>query len=471
MGHLPIGIFFMIAIAISGLYLTRISLVLIFAVLVGFYYHYLVFPPIFSFSLLRPDDRKTLIVLYGAAIICGSLIQKLRQQGIELKKREENTQRLYVLARQLAQSQSLADAATTGCEAMGLLLDQTIALFLLDRQAKGFELHLHPCSSFKAPIDEGSELRKIVHQDFEQFSWELTSRGHPYFPLIGRGGIVGLMLVNRQLHPTIKRERGELVETFASQIAVALEREILHDRSRAVELMEQTQKLYKTLLNSVSHELKTPLVSITGSASALLDSETMRDPNLMPVLAGEILVASQRLRRVVENLLDMSRIESGMLKPRREVCDVKELLAVVVQKLESDADAQGPLQSIALLFEPINTDIYVDPVLVEQAFTNIIQNAQQYTPKGTRVEISVQQSDEQVLVVVRDHGPGLPPEDVGKVFQKFYRGSPQNPGGLGLGLAIAEGFIEAQGGRIAAANAPGGGAVFKIELPAWSQTL
>jgi two-component system sensor histidine kinase KdpD len=163
--------------------------------------------------------------------------------------------------------------------------------------------------------------------------------------------------------------------------------------------------------------------------------------------------------------LDMSRIDSGMLKPRREYCDVRDLLAVVVQRLE----LEGYPQSIRLDFQKDIPEIWVDPVLVDQALANIIHNARVYTPKGTSIEISVRSSQDCAYISVRDHGPGL--AEPGKVFEKFYRGSPQNPGGLGLGLSIAQGFIEAQGGHIEAANHPEGGAMFTITLPCHQQAL
>lgn len=459
-GHVAVGIFFMIAIAVSGLFFARITIFSLASLLILIYYYWL-FPPD------EPKDLPTVIALFIAAVSIGGLVNQLKNQANALRLREEATQLLYTLARQLAQAQSRDDVAQISCGSMSDLFDQRVALafITLGHSGQQTQLDWHDTSQFRPSPEECQELLETFSQDALPLDFALykTRSGKVYLPLIGRDGLVGILLIGNARILEQSEDKQRLAATFAHQIAVAIERENYQARSRTVEVMERTQMLYKTLLNSVSHELKTPLVAITGSSSALMDETTSRDQHLVQSLAAEILTASKRLRSVVENLLDMSRIDSGMLKPRREYCDIRDLLAVVVQRLE----LEGYPQPIKLDFQNKIPEIWVDPVLVDQALANIIHNARVYTPKGTAIEISVWASGDLAYISIRDHGPGL--SEPGKVFEKFYRGSPQNPGGLGLGLSIAQGFIEAQGGHIEATNHPEGGAMFTVAFPCHQQ--
>jgi two-component system sensor histidine kinase KdpD len=461
-GHVAVGIFYMIAIALSGLFFARITIFSLASLLILIYYYWL-FPPD------QPKDLPTVIALFIAAVSIGGLVNQLKNQTNALHLREQANQLLYTLARELAQAQSRNDVGTISCKAMSDLFEQRVALAFITFKDSGGpdQLEWHSASQIDPKPDECRELLETFSQESSTRDFELykTNSGRMYLPLIGRDGLVGILLVGNANLLEKSEDKLRLAATSAHQIAVAIERENFQARSRTVEVMERTQLLYKTLLNSVSHELKTPLVAITGSSSALMDETTSRDQQLVQSLAAEILTASKRLRNVVENLLDMSRIDSGMLKPRREYCDIRDLLAIVVQRLE----LEGYPQSIHLDFEKDIPEIWVDPVLVDQALANIVHNARVYTPKGTSIEISVRASQDCAYISIRDHGPGL--TEPSKVFEKFYRGSPQNPGGLGLGLSIAQGFIEAQGGHIEAANHPEGGAIFTVTLPRHQQAL
>ena len=461
-GHVAVGIFFMIAIAVSGLFFARFTIFSLASLLILIYYYWL-FPPD------EPKDLPTVVALFIAALSIGGLVNQQKNQANALRLREESTQLLYTLARALAQAQSRDDVARVSCDSMHNLLEQPVALaFLSFSNPIGLTpLAWHPASEIEPNAEETIEILATFRQETStrDFAIYKTLSGRVYLPLIGRDGLVGILLVANASLLEQSDDKQRLAATSAHQIAVAIERENFQARSRTVEVMERTQLLYKTLLNSVSHELKTPLVAITGASSALLEDASSRDPQLVQSLAAEMLTASKRLRGVVENLLDMSRIDSGMLKLRREYCDVRDLLAVVVQRWE----LEGYREAIQLDFQSDIPEVLVDPVLVDQALANILHNARVYTPKNSAIEISVRASDDCAYISIRDHGPGL--AEPAKVFEKFYRASPQNPGGLGLGLSIAQGFIEAQGGHIEAANHAEGGAIFTVTLPCQQQVL
>lgn len=229
-----------------------------------------------------------------------------------------------------------------------------------------------------------------------------------------------------------------------------------------MQLAQNSERLRKTLLDCVSHELKTPLAAI-GAASQELMRAAPSVPNRETLLqlAAEIRDGSNRLNRVVNHLLEMNRLESGVVRPAREWCDVRELLQSAI---ESERDSASGRE--VRLDVPENIPLaLLDHTLVEQAVAKLIANAGSHTPPRLPIEIDAEYKNEQLLISVSDRGPGLPEESADRVFEKFYRGDARKAGGLGLGLSIARGFIEAHGGKLRVENRDGGGARFVISLP------
>lgn len=219
-------------------------------------------------------------------------------------------------------------------------------------------------------------------------------------------------------------------------------------------------KLYNTLFNSLSHELRTPIATIIGSVDALQEQEAKLSSDNKAVLLQEIADAGLRLNRQVDNLLNMSRLESGMLKPKPDWCDPEELLKQVLDKLPAHT------QDIRLhLPDPIPF-IKIDAGLLEQILNNLVYNAIIYTPEHAIVYIELHIQEKQCLITVEDSGPGFPDAELSKVFEKFHRLPKAKAGGSGLGLSIVKGYVEAMGGHILLSNRRAGGARFEITLPA-----
>lgn len=229
-----------------------------------------------------------------------------------------------------------------------------------------------------------------------------------------------------------------------------------------VQLAKNSERLRKTLLDCVSHELKTPLSAIDAASQELLRlTPNQGNAEILKELASEIHGGSQRLNRVVNNLLDMNRLESGVVQPNREWCDVRELLQSAIE-IEHDSINGREVR----LDVPENTPLaLVDHLLMEQAIAKLLANAGTHTPSHLPIEVDAECRSGQLLISVEDRGPGFPAEMSERVFEKFYRGQGRKPGGLGLGLAIARGFVEAHGGKLTAENRDGGGARFMIEIP------
>lgn len=256
--------------------------------------------------------------------------------------------------------------------------------------------------------------------------------------------------------------------TFATYFIIALTVGSLTAQLKArehlaaqVQLAQESERLRKTLLDCVSHELKTPLAAVGAASQELLRLPPNADPEMLRQLVGEIHHGSRRLNRVVNNLLDMNRLESGVVRPGREWCDVRELLQSAVEsERESISDREVRLQV------PENIPLaLLDHTLIEQAVAKLVANAGSHTPARLPVEIDAECKNGQLRISVSDRGPGLGAESVERVFEKFYREDGGKTGGLGLGLSIARGFVEAHGGNLTAENRDGGGARFTITLP------
>lgn len=232
--------------------------------------------------------------------------------------------------------------------------------------------------------------------------------------------------------------------------------------ARRKEARTATLKLYDTLFNSLSHELRTPIATILGASDNLLNDSTHLSENDKSKLYEQINTASERLQRLTENLLSLSRLESGFLQPKFDWCDINELIYTAVNSLEQELKKHKVRVEI-----PENMPLVkLDFGLMEQAIYNILYNASIYTPKGSVISISVEYIDFQCVIVIADNGPGFPKEDLDSIFEKFYRSKNARPGGVGLGLSITKGFVDAHKGKIKVENQWGGGAKFTIQIPA-----
>jgi two-component system sensor histidine kinase KdpD len=257
--------------------------------------------------------------------------------------------------------------------------------------------------------------------------------------------------------------------TFATYFIVAITVGSLTAQLKArehlaaqVELAQESERLRKTLLDCVSHELKTPLAAIAAASQELSRlTVNIPDSQMLKELAGEIRDGSHRLNRVVNNLLDMNRLESGVIRPKREWCDVRELLQSAVDSEHESINGRDIRLDVP---EEIPLAL-VDHTLIEQAVAKLLANAGSHTPPNLPIEIDAEYTNENLLISVSDRGPGIPPETTERLFEKFYRGDDRKTGGLGLGLSIARGLVEAHGGKLTAENRDGGGARFLIRLP------
>jgi two-component system sensor histidine kinase KdpD len=282
-----------------------------------------------------------------------------------------------------------------------------------------------------------------------------------YLPLTGTERTRGVLAaaLGRRHEPPSPAQR-QLLETFVAQTALALERALLAETAAQAGLAAETERTRNTLLSAVSHDLRTPLAAIAGTA------ELVADPKLPEDVRREMLttirIESQRLARLLTNLLDLSRLESGAHVLRREICPVEETLVAALAQMKSrlaqhDVHVHSPAEDLL---------VAADPVLLEQAVVNLLDNAAKYSPAGTSIEIRASGTAREVTVEIADRGPGIPPGEEERIFERFYRADDgARAEGAGLGLAICRGIARALGGRVQAQNREGGGASFSITLP------
>jgi two-component system sensor histidine kinase KdpD len=272
---------------------------------------------------------------------------------------------------------------------------------------------------------------------------------------------LGVIGIRPRADAILSQEQSSLMNNFVAQIASAIEREMLNELTTRASVLAESERLYNTVLNSISHELKTPIAAILGAAENLDAYHDEQNPNLRKMLAEEILSAAQRLNRVTSNLLDMSRLESGKIQLRTDWCDAMDLVQAAVRA--SSQELQGhPLTINCGDDLPL---IRADFGLLEQALSNLLINAAVHTPPHSPININVHSETNSLRISVLDEGPGIAHKALRHIFEKFYRAEGAASGGTGLGLPIARGFVEAHHGTLTASNRDCGGTEMRIVLP------
>jgi len=385
-------------------------------------------PPYLTFAVADTQYLLTFGIMLVVAVVTGTLTVRIRQQAEEARQRERRTAALYETSRELARLRSVDELVSAAALHIGRALGTDVEVLLGDRRG-------------------GSRLLG----------------GALEVPLVGARGRIGTVAAladgNRALG---NPEQRHLLERFAAQTALALERALLAEEAERAQLAAEAERVRSSLLSSVSHDLRTPLATIAGAASSLLEQADRLDPASRRELLQAIYEEGDRLNRLVNNLLDMTRLESGAIQVRKEWHPLEEVVGAALGRIGG-----------RLVDRPITTRLRadlplvpLDGVLMEQVLINLLDNALKYTPKGNPIEITAAVADGQVRLDVADRGPGLPPGDEPRVFEKFYRGRQAGAGrGVGLGLTICRGIIEAHGGHIVAENRPGGGLLLRVTLP------
>jgi two-component system sensor histidine kinase KdpD len=422
-------------------------------------------PPRFTFAVSDVQYLVTFAVMLLVALIIANLMASVRQQTRVAGARERRTALLYAMSRELGATRGTANMARVavrhvaevfGCEAVVLLPDEQGRL-------------RHPADQPVPGSLRGADLSVaqwvLDHAERAGLGTDtLPAAPALYLPLGDSRpcrGVLAVLPANRRR--VLLPEQRHLLDTFAGQIALALERAKLAEDAETARVAMETEGLRNTLLASISHDLRTPLAVMAGAGSALAEHDATLDPATRVSLARSVERKAHEMSELISNVLELTRLESGQLQLRLSWESVDDLAGTALGRVSEQ-----------LANHPVDLDIpadlpavHVDPTLVVQVFVNLLDNAAKYTPAGTPIRISATPDQDQVQVVVEDQGPGLPGGDLARLFVPFQRGNKEGSiTGAGLGLAICRAIVLAHGGKIDATPAPGGGARFVITLPA-----
>jgi two-component system sensor histidine kinase KdpD len=282
-------------------------------------------------------------------------------------------------------------------------------------------------------------------------------------PLKTSKGIVGVLGIRpKDAGSFLNPEQRQTLSAFANQAALALERGSLVEQAREAELLQATEKLQTALLNSISHDLRTPLVSVTGALTSLDEQSDLLNEEQRKNLVVTARDEAERLNRLVGNLLSMTRIESGAIQLRREPGDIEDVIGTALEQLGKRVAGHEVRVSVPRDFPLVQMDF----TLMVQVVVNLLENALKYSVAGSPIEVTASLAGDNARLGVADRGVGIPPEDLARVFDKFYRVQrPESVGGTGLGLSISRGIVEAHHGTIEARGREGGGTIVSVELP------
>jgi two-component system, OmpR family, sensor histidine kinase KdpD len=460
-GYWTIALIYLFSVVLLSLFIGR-GPVFLSAALSALLWNFLFIPPRFTLRIGRLEDGLMFGMYFIIALILGGLTSRLRMKEWALRTREKRMTALFEFSKILGDAPRLEDVIISSTRYLEQTFDAHAAILLSDG-AGGLS---GDTGSYGSLIISPKE-HAIAEWAFRNrapaglFTRTLPNAEAHYAPLIAPGTVVGVVGLAPRSGAGFTPEQDDLLKNVTSQLSTRIERENLSRANQRAMLATESERLYKILLNSISHELRTPLTTITGASSGLLDPAIDTRPETRRELALEINRASERLNRLVENLLDMSRLESGMLKLNVQLHDMGDLASVVTRRLENEL-AGRPVHVSMPEDLPL---VPVDFSLMEQVLTNLVHNATYHTPSGSSIDITAAAGDGTVEIAVRDCGPGLDPAEIPFIFDKFRRGSRVAPGGTGLGLSICRGIVEAHGGSIRAGNRPGGGAEFIVTLP------
>ncbi len=421
--------------------------------------------------------------MFLIAIVISSLAVRTKQQAEDARQREERAAALYSLSGELAGTVDVDDLIRIAVQHIGDVFHSLVLIMLPN---PGDRLLIMGDEEMVNGMD--LDAQRVAEWALDQQRMAgLGTENAPesdtlYVPLIASRGAVGVLCLQPVARSAVRRaptpEQMNLLQTFANQTALAVERAHLAEEAQQAQVQVESERLRNALLSSVSHDLRTPLTAISGAASTLLESDTPVHPESGPEsgtldastrreLLQSIYDEADRLNRLVRNLLDMTRLEAGSVQVHKEWQLIEEVIGAALTRLEKQ-----------LADRPVVTDLppdlppaLFDGALIEQVLTNLLENAAKYTQPGSPIQISAHVADQALRVEVADRGPGLAPGDEQRVFEKFYRAkqyraeSSGSERGTGLGLTICRGIINAHGGSIWAENRPDGGAVFCFTLP------
>jgi two-component system, OmpR family, sensor histidine kinase KdpD len=432
--------------------------ILLAATLSALIWNYFFIPPQFTLHIDKPLDVLMFGMFFIIALLNGILTSRVRLQEKNTRVREARTHALYQLTRELSMAPGIQEVSKIAVRYIHKYFNRECGI-LLKNDINRLENQIQHDTNIILSENEQSIASWAFRNSAKagKFTDTLPSTDYTFYPLTGISENMGVMIVRHS--KVFTQEEEPFWDAFLSQISGKYERELLRNAARKAYKLSESEKLYKTLFNSISHELRIPVATIMGASDTLL-YQPLQEPTRNE-LYSEINIASVRLNRLIENLLNMSRLESGRITPRLDWCDVHDLANKVAESLTQELQ---PFK-FSVVLPPDMPLVKIDFGLIEQVIHNLVLNATQYAPAGTRIRLKFFYDDGILTIQVMDRGTGFPVAELTSVFNKFYRGKDSRAGGTGLGLSIVKGFVEAHEGTVTAQNRQHGGAIFTIKIP------
>jgi two-component system sensor histidine kinase KdpD len=452
--------FYLLAVIIAALRLGRYPAILA-SILSVLAFDVIFVLPYYTIAVEEVEYLLTFVGLLIVGLVISALTAQAREQEQAAQRREAQTAALYQLSRRLSSASDLQQVAEAAVSQIHHTFGNEAALFLVtDNQV--FPQAVTPGFHME---EDGYAVADWAFQHGRaagRYTDTLVGMNGYYLPLKASGKAIGVLATYfPEATTSLTGEQRRLLESFASQTTLALERAQLVEKARQARLLEETERLQTALLNSISHDLRTPLATITGALSSLRDDNTLLEEEAKSDLVNTALDEARRLNRLVGNLLDMTRLESGAMKVELQPADIQDLVGAALAQMPNRL--QNRMVDISIPDKlPL---VKMDFVLMVQVLVNLIDNALKYSPVGRPIAIRAYEESDEVTLEVADFGQGIPEDELDHIFDKFHRVQQRNGvGGTGLGLSISKGIVEAHNGRIWATNRPEGGACFRVAL-------
>jgi two-component system sensor histidine kinase KdpD len=461
LGYRAVGFIFLMAVMGVGLFAT-IGPVFFAATLSALIWNYFFIPPRMTFVIRSADDMILCLSYFVVALTTGFLTSRVRLHEKLIREREERTNFLYEVLQEIIGGTDQTEYLSKVVDRVGTLLNAECGVILKTFYGKLYFAESAHYSMFLSEKEQA--VASWAFQNGKAAGWStdtLSQSKSLYLPLKGHSEIVGVFVFHPESHRKLGLDQENLLYSVARQLGISLERGFINKRLLENQKLKESEELHQTLLNSISHELRTPLTAILGTVSVLEDERVANRPESVKSIAGSLQEAGDRLNQVIENLLDMSRLNSGVLTLNLEWHDWHDLIGVVLKKLKRNLERH----KVSLQVPETLSLLKVDFRLLEHAISNLILNAALYSPENTEIRIILSESKGIFRLMIEDQGPGIPEASMAKVFDKFYRVPGSQPGGTGLGLSIVKSIVEFHRGSIHVENQMAKGARFIIELP------
>jgi len=444
-------IYLLYIIFVSSLY-SRIASFTV-SILSGILWNYLFIPPKFTLFISKPEDFMMYLVFFIVALVTGNLTSKLHAKENFLKKREKNLELLYELSQEIANNSDFDKLMEKTVEYIERYFGLETRVFISDGEKENYYPNSHLGEKEKDisywVLKNGTPAGKGTDTLSESF--------YHFYPVKSTDKVEGVIILKVMGKKFSQNE--EFLKTVSFMLGSSIMKEKIIKMNQELKVEEETEKLYSIILRSISHELKTPITSIALSAEGLKDEKLSEEKLTRDFLVKDIAQATERLNRIITNLLDMTRIESGRLKLNLQWHDINDLLSSSISKYSEELKEHKFEKEIKNVLPPIKLDFG----LVEQVVSNLLYNAIIHTEKNSEIKLSSSSDENNYYIEVIDNGGGI--KNIDKIFDKFYKEKPKKTGGLGIGLSICKSIIDYHKWKLDAFNNDIGGATFRITIP------